>query len=323
MLKADLLVGSLICAVAVVVPLAIRAWQWLRRRGTSSVTITFGKTSTKLLPAKQVIDLLLRSKDISTVLGLGAKFPIGAEKRAPQSSSIKDKVHFTLTAPTPLPLAQPSELHFWIHTDSQRNRVLALAREINTPSDADMSIKSTGPYPIAPGSHISVRIKIDGLICRETYQRMVWTGEIGHSSFVVEVPADTSLGTHVGSASIRLNGCQIAKMSFVLNVGRERGESTEIPSTTEQHKSAFASYASQDRAEVVRCVQAMETAYKGLKVFVDIVELRSGEKWDERLHFEIANADIFYLFWCRHAAASAWVKKEWQLAGVVSPKQRN
>lgn len=28
----------------------------------------------------------------------------------------------------------------------------------------------------------------------------------------------------------------------------------------------------------------------------------------------ISEADVFYLFWCRHAKQSEWVSKEWHLA---------
>jgi hypothetical protein len=66
--------------------------------------------------------------------------------------------------------------------------------------------------------------------------------------------------------------------------------------------------------EVLNRVQGIEVAYKGLDVFVDIINLRSGQDWERELADRISNSDVFYLFWCRHAMHSEWVAKEWQSA---------
>jgi len=58
----------------------------------------------------------------------------------------------------------------------------------------------------------------------------------------------------------------------------------------------------------------MEAAYQGLKVFVDVISLRSAQYWETELCRRIAQADVFYLFWCRHALSSDWVGKEWRYA---------
>ena len=51
-----------------------------------------------------------------------------------------------------------------------------------------------------------------------------------------------------------------------------------------------------------------------LDVFLDALSLRSGDLWEQLLAEEVVSKDIFYLFWSRNAAKSAWVKKEWQHA---------
>jgi TIR domain len=65
---------------------------------------------------------------------------------------------------------------------------------------------------------------------------------------------------------------------------------------------------------VIARVQGMETAWKGLRVFVDVANLRAGQHWEEQLWSQISQADVFYLFWCRHARESDWVEKEWRFA---------
>jgi len=179
---------------------------------------------------------------------------------------------------------------------------------------SDLSVNSEGPYPLERGSRLSVRLEIAGLNCVDNYKWITWTGEIGKTTFIVEVPANATKGTHIGSASIRLSDCEIAKMSLLVRVGRTESTVGRIPSTTTAHRKAFASYASQDRAAVLSRVQGMQAAYEGLDVFVDVMNLRSGQSWEPELVKRIEEADVFYLFWCHHAKASKWVSKEWHFA---------
>ena len=155
---------------------------------------------------------------------------------------------------------------------------------------------------------------ITGLNVVDDYKWITWTGEIGKTTFIVDVPAGAAEGTHIGSASIRLNDCEIARMSFLLRVGRAEPRVEQVPSTTTTHRKAFASYASEDRVAVLERVQGMEAAWKGLDVFVDVMSLRSNQNWQPELVKQISEADVFYLFWCHHAKASEWVSKEWRLA---------
>jgi len=225
-----------------------------------------------------------------------------------------DNVQFTLTGPSVLIVAQAHELRFWVHVEQERKTVLKRASELHKVPRSELSIKSEGPYPLARGSCLSIRLKIKGLNCPEPHKWITWTGEIGCTGFIVEVPNDASEGAYSGGASIKLNGCEIARVSFVVCVGRTQQKITGIPVSTEVHRAAFASYASEDRAEVLSRVQGMETAYKGLSVFVDVVNIRSGQNWEKELTRRINESDVFYLFWCRHASASEWVAKEWHLA---------
>jgi hypothetical protein len=75
-----------------------------------------------------------------------------------------------------------------------------------------------------------------------------------------------------------------------------------------RYRRAFVSYSSQDRAEVLRRVQAFTIA--GMSVFQDILHLDPGERWEKALYREIDKCDVFLLFWSQAAAASPWIAKE-------------
>ena len=230
------------------------------------------------------------------------------------SALMVDNVHFTLTGQSVLAPGRAYELLFWVHVEQQKATVLAEASAALELPISEISVKSEGPYPLQRGSRLSVRLKIDGLKCVDDHKWITWAGEIGSTAFVVEVPAGTAEGSYAGRASIRLNGGEIARMSFLVRVGTATRNVSEIPSQTTTHRSAFASYASQDRAAVLSRVQGMEAAYRGLDVFVDVVKLRSGQNWEQELKKHVVSADVFYLFWCRHAKSSEWVEKEWHWA---------
>ena len=73
-------------------------------------------------------------------------------------------------------------------------------------------------------------------------------------------------------------------------------------------RSAFASYSSEDRGEVLRRVQGAKCA--GLEVFQDVLDLDPGQRWERELYRRIKDCDVFLLFWSHAAAASEWVAKE-------------
>ena len=75
-------------------------------------------------------------------------------------------------------------------------------------------------------------------------------------------------------------------------------------------RSAFASYTSKDRRRVLARVQGIEKL--GVRVFMDTHGLRSNEQYKKRIFEAIDSADIFYLFWSRHATRSNWVDQEWR-----------
>jgi len=81
----------------------------------------------------------------------------------------------------------------------------------------------------------------------------------------------------------------------------------------EAARTAFASYASADRARVLDRVAAVRIS-AGLDVFLDCLSLHPSEEWKLRLGNEIRSRDLFLLFWTAAAAESEWVTWEWRTA---------
>jgi hypothetical protein len=58
----------------------------------------------------------------------------------------------------------------------------------------------------------------------------------------------------------------------------------------------------------------MQKILPKLEVFIDVISLRSGQKWEQELWKVIPTYDVFYLFWSANARRSDWVDKEWRCA---------
>jgi hypothetical protein len=106
----------------------------------------------------------------------------------------------------------------------------------------------------------------------------------------------------------------ITTLHFELDVGTARQGMDDIVTCVRRIKSAFASYASENRDEVLGRIQGMLKILPDLDVFLDVASLRSGEKWESRLREEIVARDVLYLFWSLAASQSTWVEREWRTA---------
>jgi hypothetical protein len=79
-----------------------------------------------------------------------------------------------------------------------------------------------------------------------------------------------------------------------------------------RYSRAFISYASKDRAEVLRRVQMLKSV--GIDFFQDVLNLEPGDRWAQELYKHIDESDVLFLFWSTAAKESEWVAKEWQYA---------
>jgi hypothetical protein len=203
-------------------------------------------------------------------------------------------------------------LDVWMHLAAQRREVIARAKE--SQHHTDIWIKSKGGVAIVRGAIIEVHVSIPTLVVDDCDDVMAWEGDIANATFPITIPVDAEPGTHAGYVAFYAEGLQIAKLHFLVDVRRNGTPSEPIHWSQERYRTAFASYASKDRDEVLARVQGIQKAIPNLDIFLDVASLRSGEKWAERLLVEVTGRDVFYLFWSLNAKNSTWVEKEWRTA---------
>src|SRR5439155_4643314 len=103
---------------------------------------------------------------------------------------------------------------------------------------------------------------------------ILWDGEIGNATFPVMVPKDAKEGPRHGLATVHIDGLQIARVHFVIQVGRASLDVDRIPTREERHRKAFPSYASADRDKVLARIQGIQKAAPELDVSLDVLSLR-------------------------------------------------
>jgi len=166
-------------------------------------------------------------------------------------------------------------------------------------------------------SVLAVQIYSAELDIPQPVKPLTWNGQEVVESFECVLKASAAVHFKAsGTAVITLNGLLIASVDFSLKIGTALNDEprTALMQTAHRPRTAFASYASTDRLEVLRSVQGIRKGAPDLDIFLDVDKLRSGEDWQSKLYACIATSDIMYLFWSKSAAKSKWVKREWRFA---------
>jgi hypothetical protein len=226
-----------------------------------------------------------------------------------------DEVLFTVTAPANVRPGTNAELIVWAHMQKDRKLVLREAMaSLGIATLQKLLARSRGPFSIECGTVVSLLLQIEGVSIVNPHNQITWTGAVGNVNFVFSVPQEATEGTRKATCFIRMNGLEVARIDFLLRIGRHGNQRDRVPVDLKRYRTAFASYATEDREAVLAHVRGMQKIAPHLDVFVDVMKLRSGDLWAEKLNEVIPKVDVFYLFWCGHALRSEWVEKEWRCA---------
>jgi len=223
-----------------------------------------------------------------------------------------DLVHFSITAPAEVARGTVYLMDVWAHLHHHRQEIIARARE--EAGRREIQIRTRGPVRLARGNRLSVHPKIEGFTIEPSADVILWEGEIGNVTFEVAVPKNAKPMAHPGICEFRLNGLRVATLRFQVTVGTRQAGPVTLRVEEARPRRAFASYASEDRPAVLSRVQGIQKGVPGIDVFLDVISLRSGDLWQERLKSEILSRDVLYLFWSQAASRSRWVDWEWRCA---------
>lgn len=225
-------------------------------------------------------------------------------------AAARDKVDCSVFASTEAAPGGMFIVQVAAHLPAQADEARALALE-SDPA-ASRRGRTALATEIARGSQLSFELVIPGAAIDESEQLLTWDGRPETVSFFVTAPEQGK--NLLAKVLISQDGAPIGQIKFAIALKADSlGVSSSTPTGEAlRYRTAFASYASPDRAEVVRRVQMLRVA--GIHCFQDVLDLEPGERWERQLWKRIDEADVLFLFWSDHARTSKWVADEWRYA---------
>lgn len=162
------------------------------------------------------------------------------------------------------------------------------------------------------GARAGFELRVAGLLVADNgIGELRWRNRIQGTQFLVTAPPECALGSHHATLIVSVDGMPVGRVHFVTEVVAAEESAVEpqaLGHDAKRYRRAFISYASVDRAEVLKRVQ-MLAALK-IKYFQDLLNLEPGDRWQMALYREIDGCDLFLLFWSSAAGRSDWVVKE-------------
>jgi hypothetical protein len=225
----------------------------------------------------------------------------------PSPPQLGDDCYFSVFAPEQVKAPDPFIVEVWCHPDDPSR--------FEAPHWPDSErIRSQGPFEVPIGAVMSVSVAMAGFAVSEESGTLLWRGRTGVVGFELRPSPTLRAGTHSGLAKVSLGGMPVASIWFTLELAAETKPAADRTASVKKISSAFASYATEDRDDVLGRIQGMQKVLPSLDIFLDVLTLRSGECWQQRIDEEIAQRDALFLFWSKAASHSTWVDYEWRQA---------
>ncbi len=187
-----------------------------------------------------------------------------------------------------------------------------IVKQIIEEFDEEIQKISKSSFKIQNGKKITLKLFTTDFPFEELEDSIIWNKEETDFSFVFKVPENYENDNILFYIKILVEDVLVGKIQFLVKLKEDKIQNINLE--INKVKKAFISYASQNRNEVLTCIQGMQKVCPDIDFFLDVLKLRSGNHWEEKLWEEIKSSDIFYLFWSTYAKESPWVEKELECA---------
>jgi tetratricopeptide (TPR) repeat protein len=212
-------------------------------------------------------------------------------------------------------------IQVFTHGLEKSEEAIKLAKEFDM--DASLRQSKTFDNYVKKDATLTFELEIKDIPIEDPIQHLKWKGVTDSVQFMVSVPDTYSKQGLIGKVRVALDNIPIGHFCFKINISVQAGQKKEIDQSNffpmKNYRYAFISYASKDRAEVLRRVQMLDLLK--IRYFQDILSLNPGDRWGKEILNQIDLADVFFLFWSSAARDSEWVMKEVEYA--INKKNSN
>lgn len=148
-----------------------------------------------------------------------SQLPTYVDKDSQVPQEVMDKVYFSITSPGIVRLCSSFVLDVWMHLENQKDEIIKLAQA--TLPGIKIRVKNKGPVCVQKGTVLTVRLTIEDLQVEDRQDQIMWDNQIGVADFRVSVPKTVGNGSKNGIATININGIQISRIYFTIQVGNQ------------------------------------------------------------------------------------------------------
>jgi hypothetical protein len=251
--------------------------------------------------------------------------------RTSENSSLpEENVQFTVYRPATLVAGHWHRMLVFTHIDEAPDQApdeMTPAQEVSERAQRILAeefesyrqLAADSQFPVPRESEVTLIPEVPKVIFNPPRRSFIWATDlrVHDESFLVRAPNDLTGSLARGRMSIFLGHLLLADIAITFRIesvssNLAASEQQWNRSSTRPFRKVFASYSHRD----VQIVKAMEHHVKalGYEYLRDVVHLRSGEPWNDRLLGLINDADIFQLFWSSNSARSTHVEREWRYA---------
>jgi hypothetical protein len=221
----------------------------------------------------------------------------------------RDKIDCSVFSPAKCSPGDFILVQVWIYTPDQTEQIKTLAQTCDDEA-LERGSKSLS-RDVGQNEIVTFHLVCRGLEIDDPIQETVWQGSPTAVQFGVSAPDGVSAKNFIATVTVSQNMIPMGQIKFKITVNSEQ-EKNPPPSSFggdwTEFNHFFISYASPDRAEVLKRVQMLRTFNKSY--FQDVLDLDPGDRWERQLFTHIQECDAVLLFWSSHAKNSEWVLKE-------------
>jgi hypothetical protein len=223
----------------------------------------------------------------------------------------RDEVDCTVFSPPEVGVRESFLVQVFAHIPAKAAEARGLAEEFD-PEAKRLGVTSLATE-IDRGSKLTFELLMRELTVHDPVQELIWRGRSQSVQFEVTAPAGFRPQVFTGKVLISQDTVPVGRIGFKLRVVEDTAvaEKQSAPrGEAERYRTAFISYASKDRQEVLKRVQMLTAT--GIDFFQDVLDLDPGDRWEKKLYERIDESDVLFLFWSTAARESEWVRREWQ-----------
>lgn len=198
-------------------------------------------------------------------------------------------------------------IQVFAHLPEEAEQAARLAKQ--AVKDAEKLGSKTLDAEVERGTKLSFDLSLPGLLIDDPSQHLTWRGRPEAVQFGVTVEKTRQPGNVIGTVRVSQDGVPFGHVKFQLTVAAAApAPQPRDAGAWVRYKKAFVSYASKDRAEVLKRAQMLARLVPDF--FLDFVKLEPGQRWAKGLYKQIDDSDVFFLFWSTAAKRSRWVMRE-------------